>query len=118
MALSDQTELLNEDDVKAALGGDASVPAGDITSAVRATKAYVMREHSEASVTVGDVVTWPWDYKLGATKLAAGLVRGGFSAAVGGEVGDGYSMQALARLTDVEIEQLLRMGRFTPPRIG
>lgn len=117
MALSPQTELLTVADLKTAVG-DNTIPEDTFTLAVQATKAHVLRYHSVASVTVDGTITWPYDFKLGAVKLAAGLVRSGFSAATSSDPNDPLSQATLNRLTDLEIEQLLRIGRAQEPRIG
>ena len=73
-----------------------------------ATSAYVRRYHGEQP--------WTADTELGAAFLARGLWRDGHTPAIG----EGWEQNAnvFARLTDVRIEQLLRIGRFAPPVVG
>ena len=108
MALSNDTVLVTEDDVKLALGNTTGIKEDWITFAVAATIAYVVD-------LKGQLLTWPWDYKLGATKIAAGLVRDAASPAIA----EPFSSGSVARrATDVEIEQLLKTGRFQRPAVG
>lgn len=121
MPYSNTTQLVTPEDVTTALRGDSSVLADDITFAVAATKAYVARYHDTPYVDpTGDplVVNWPYDYKLGAVKLATALVKSGFSAAINADPSDPLVQSSLGRLTDIEIEQLLEIGRFATPLVG
>ena len=79
-----------------------------IRAAVEAANAYVRRYRGD--------VPWTADMELGAAKLAAGLVRDGYKPTIG----EGWEQNGnvFARVTDVEIEQLLRIGRFAPPVVG
>lgn len=120
MALSPVTVLLTDSDVIAALGDTTGIEDETITLAVMATIDYVGRYHSTPMTDAEPpTVAWPYSYKLGAVKLASGLVRGGLSAALGeNEPTDMFSNQAFERVTDISIEQLLRIGRFALPRIS
>lgn len=87
-----------------------NVTASDprLVAIVDATNAFVRRYRG----------TEPWtaDTELGAATLARGLWRDGYAPAVG----EGWEQQGnvFARLTDVKIEQLLRIGRFARPVVG
>lgn len=121
MPYSTATQLVTAEDVKLALRGDTAALDADIDLAVAATTAYVARYHDTPYVDpTADplVVAWPADYKAGAVKLAASLVRSGFSATLNSDPADPLVQSSLGRLTDVEIEQLLEIGRFATPRIG
>lgn len=93
-----------------------SAPADNakLARAVAAAVAYVARYHSEP---VGDGAAWPMDYVLGATKLAANLYRNANAPGVAEAFG-ATADTAYRRATDVQIEQLLRIGRFAPPMVG
>lgn len=118
VAYSGPTELLTPGDVRKALGDDAELAGDDLDLAVAATKAYVARLHTTPTTGTPPVVAWPADYKLGAIKLAAGLIRNGFSASIAPDPLDGQTQAALGRVSDIEIEQLLQIGRFAPTVIG
>lgn len=78
------------------------------TAAVDAANAYVARYRGNDE--------WTADTLLGAAMLARGIIRDGYTPAIG----EGWEQNAsvFARLTDVRIEQLLRLGRFAPPKVG
>lgn len=92
-----------------------TAPADDpkLAAAVAATIAYVARYHTSPD---GDT-PWPADYRLGAAKLGANLYRNANSPGVGEAFGVSNDV-AYRRATDVQIEQLLRIGRFAPPVVG
>lgn len=73
-----------------------------------ATTAYVNRYREGRE--------WTADTELGAAYLARGLWRDGHTPSIG----EGWEQQGnvFARLTDIKIEQLLRIGRFAPPAVG
>lgn len=99
--------------VKAELALTAPVDDPKLAEAVAATIAYVKRYHTAPA---GDV-EWPADYRLGAAKMAANLYRNANSPGVGEAFGISNDT-AYRRATDVQIEQLLRIGRFAPPVVG
>lgn len=82
--------------------------AGQLAGIVAATNAYIKRYRGDTP--------WTDDTMLGAAQLARGLWRDGYSPSIG----EGWEQQGnvFARLTDVKIEQLLRIGRFAPPVVG
>ncbi len=92
-----------------------TAPADDpkLASAVAATISYVNRYHTAPA----DGAEWPADYRLGAAKLAANLYRNANSPGVGEAFGVSNDV-AYRRATDVQIEQLLRIGRFAAPVVG
>lgn len=98
--------------VKAELALTAPADDPKLAAAVAATIAYVARYHSEP--TSGE---WPADYQLGAAKLAANLYRNANSPGVGEAFGISNDT-AYRRATDIQIEQLLRIGRFAAPVVG
>lgn len=99
--------------VKAELGLSAPAEEPKLVAAVAATIAFVARYHESPP----EGTDWNADYTLGATKLAAGLYRNANSPGVSETFGMG-SDTAFRRATDVQIEQLLRIGRFSPPMVG
>ena len=101
--------------------GQPNMPINDVrlVSVVKATNAYVRRYHKDPLDELGQPVEWPDDMRLGAARLGAGLLRdqnkpGITDNGLGGQIPD----SAFRRVTDVLIEQLLRIGRFAPPQIG
>jgi len=101
--------------------GMPNIPENDVRlqSLVKATNAYIRRYHTDPVDGAGLPVEWPDDKRLGAARLAAGLYRdqnkpGITDNGLGGQIPD----SAFRRVTDVLIEQLLRIGRFSPPEIG
>lgn len=103
--------LIPDDALRRAVGGQtpgANINADDLELAREAAYAYVIRAH-------GVRETWPADYILGAIRLAAGLYRDKANPGVTEPFG---SQNVHRRATDIQIEQLLEIGRFAPPRIG
>ncbi|HXG71272.1 MAG TPA: hypothetical protein VNJ04_11770 [Gemmatimonadaceae bacterium] len=80
----------------------------DVVAARDAAEAFVRRHHPGRT-------EWPADYVLGAVKLAAGLHR---DAATPGIAEPFAQANVYKRATDVEIEQLLQIGRFSTPVVG
>lgn len=105
--------LVTADQVIADLGLKVAPSDPKLAQCVAATVAYVSRYHEAPA---GDA-DWPDDYRLGAIRLAAGLYRNANSPGVSEAFGIG-SDQAFRRATDVQTEQLLRIGRFAPPMVG
>lgn len=104
-------ELIPDGALRRAVGGQtpgAAINADDLALARDAAYAYVVRAH-------GVLESWPADYKLGAIRLAAGLFRDKANPGVTEPFGQ---QNAHRRATDIQIEQLLELGRFAPPRIG
>ena len=100
-------------EVKAELGLTVDVNDAALLDAVSAAQAYVLRYHDAPA----DGEEWPDDYRLGAKRLAGGLYRNANSPGVSEAFGIS-SDTAYRRATDVQIEQLLRIGRFAPPMVG
>jgi len=101
--------------------GMPNIPANDIrlVGIVAATNAYVRRYHSDPLDEAGEPLPWPDDMRLGAARLAAGLYRNANSPGITDNgLGSAVSDTAFRRVTDVLIEQLLRIGRHAPPMIG
>jgi hypothetical protein len=97
------------------------IPTNDskLLTYVAAANEYVRRYHTDPVDAAGTPIEWPASYRLGAAKLAAGLYKNSNAPGItdnglGGPVSD----TQYRRATDVLIEQLLRIGRFAPPRIG
>lgn len=99
--------------VKAELALTAPADDPKLSEAVAATVAYVARYHTAPA----DGAEWPADYRLGAAKMAANLYRNSNSPGVGEAFGISNDT-AYRRATDVQIEQLLRIGRFAAPVVG
>lgn len=87
---------------------DTGGAPGERAAAVEAANAYVERYRPGGE--------WTAETLLGAAMLARGIIRDGYTPAIG----EGWEQNAsvFARLTDVRIEQLLRLGRFAPPKVG
>lgn len=64
---------------------------------------------------LGERETWSASQRLGAVKLAAGLYRDQASVGLAEAFSDANIRR---RATDVEIEQLLRIGRYQLPGVG
>ncbi|MFJ2370876.1 hypothetical protein [Microbacterium sp. NPDC087665] len=103
-----EATLIDEGAVRAACGLPASGEDGELTRAIAAARAYVERYH-------GVRATWPDDYRLGAIRLATGLYRDAAQKGMAEPFGQSNTAR---RATDIEIEQLLRIGRFAGPQIG
>jgi hypothetical protein len=106
------------DAVKLELG--MQIPANDakLVGAVNAANAYVRRYREDPTDELGAPTEWDAAARLGAARLAAGLYR---NANAPGITDNGLGMssdQAYRRATDVLIEQLLRVGRHSPPSVG
>lgn len=106
-------ELLTPAAVKTELALTAPADDPKLLTCVEATKAFVARYHTAPA----DDAAWPADYQLGAVKLAANLYRNSNSPGISEAFG-ATSDVAYRRATDVQIEQLLRIGRFAPPAVG
>lgn len=103
--------LIPDDALKRAVGEGtpgAVINDKDLALARDAAYAYVLRFHEDRE-------TWPADFTLGAIRLAAGLYRDKANPGVTEPFG---SSNTLRRATDVQIEQLLQIGRFAAPGIG
>lgn len=104
-------ELIPDDALRRAVTGSTAgaqpVPE-DLALAKAAATAYVIRHH-------GARAAWPADYQLGAIRLAAGLYRDKANPGVAEPFG---GTNVLRRATDVQIEQLLQIGRFALPEVG
>lgn len=100
--------MLTAQDVLTLTDVNAAPTDPKLAAIVSATNAYVTRYKGDGK--------WTPDTLLGAAQLARGLWRDGYTPAVG----EGWEQQVnvFARLTDVKIEQLLRIGRFAPPKVG
>ncbi|MFD2674992.1 hypothetical protein [Gulosibacter bifidus] len=85
---------------------EAGSDSARVAECAAAATAYVRRYRTE----------WDESCHLGALHLAAGLYRD--RATPGIAEGWESAQNVFARLTDVRIEQLCRIGRFAPPRIG
>lgn len=105
--------------VKIELGLQIPSNDGKLGNAVAAANEYVRRYHADPVDAAGTPIEWPASYRLGAAKLAAGLYRNANAPGItdNGLGGPGADT-TFRRATDVLIEQLLRIGRFSPPRIG
>lgn len=90
----------------AASRGDA-----DLELACDAAEAYVLRYLTEPADG------WTADQRLGALLLAVGLYRDKATPGVIEQYG-GIERAAYRRATDIQIEQLLRIGRHALPVIG
>lgn len=92
-----------------------TVPVTDpaLVACVDAAKAFVARYHDDPA----EGADWPADYRLGALRMAGGLYRNANSPGISEAFG-GISDTAYRRATDVQVEQLLRIGRFAPPAVG
>ena len=113
MALSDGSVLLTDDDLKSELGGQGLDPE-KVTRAKDAAIAFVLRRKADPTET-DPAGTWPADFKLGALRLAVGLYRDALKPGVAEPFAQG---NVYARATDVQIEQLLQIGRFSLPEVG
>ncbi|WP_217182607.1 hypothetical protein [Streptomyces sp. AC495_CC817] len=103
------TPLIDEGAARVACGLPATgEPDAELTRAIAAATAYVERYHGQRD-------EWPDDYRLGALRLATGLYR---DAAQKGLTEPFGTSNTARRATDIEIEQLLRIGRFALPQIG
>lgn len=103
--------LIPDAALRRAVGGQtpgANIDAADLALAKNAAYAYVLRSHSARE-------EWPGDYQLGAIRLAAGLYRDKGNPGITEPFSQG---NVLRRATDVQIEQLLQIGRFALPQIG
>lgn len=100
--------LIDEGAVRHACGLPAQGADGELERAIAASQSFVERYH-------GTRDEWPDDYRLGAVRLATGLYR---DAAQKGLVEPFGQSNTARRATDIEIEQLLRIGRFALPQIG
>lgn len=89
-----------------------------LAEVVAATNAFVRRYHSDPLDADGQPVEWGADKRLGAARLAAGLYRNANAPGVSDNGFGATSDVAFRRATDILIEQLLRIGRFAPPRVG
>ncbi|GAB2558778.1 hypothetical protein [Leucobacter ruminantium] len=104
-------ELIKDADLRRSVGGDtpgAAIDAEALALAKAAAIAYVVRHH-------GALEAWPADYQLGALRLAAGLYR---DKANPGTTDPFGNANVHRRATDIQIEQLLEVGRFARPRVG
>lgn len=99
--------------VKEELSLTAPAENAKLAQSVAAAVSYVARYHREPT----EGTAWPADYVLGATKLAANLYRNANAPGVGEAFGVS-SDTSFRRATDVQIEQLLRIGRFSRPMVG
>lgn len=106
-------EVVTAAAVKTELALTAPADEPKLLDAVAAAAAFVARYHTAPA----DNQPWPADYRLGAVKLAANLYRNSNSPGVSEAFG-GAGDQAFRRATDVQIEQLLRIGRFAAPLVG
>lgn len=104
--------LIPEAALKRAVGGQSpgsgQTVQDDLDLAREAAYAFVLRHHEARD-------EWPGDYVLGAIRLAAGLYRDKANPGVTEAFG---SSNVHRRATDIQIEQLLRIGRFQLPQIG
>lgn len=85
---------------------------------VAATNAFVRRYHRDPVDQDGQQIEWGADKRLGAARLAAGLYRNANAPGISDNGFGATSDVAFRRATDILIEQLLRIGRFAPPRVG
>jgi hypothetical protein len=102
--------------------GMPNIPNNDqkLVALVAATNAYVRRYRTDPidPVTL-QPVAWDDAARLGAARLAAGLYRNANSPGITDSgLGGAASDTAFRRVTDVLIEQLLRIGRHAPPSVG
>lgn len=97
-------------EVAAARAGTSPADA-DLIACCDAAEAYVLRYLTKPDAG------WSADQKLGALLLALGLYRDKASPGVIENYG-GLDRAAYRRATDVQIEQLLRIGRYAKPVIG
>ena len=107
----DPTVLIPDDALRRAVGGQtqgAVINTEDLELAKTAAEAYVHRYK-------GQQTEWPADVRLGALRLAAGLYR---DKARPGVVEAFSQENTHRRATDIQIEQLLRIGRFAEPQVG
>lgn len=102
--------LIPAEALQAQLPAGASITSPDVVLAREAAYAYVTRYHD-----LPGEAGWPYDYRLGAVKLTASLYR---DKASPGVVEPFSSGNVYKRATDIEIEQLLRIGRFALPGVG
>ncbi|MCT2043400.1 hypothetical protein M3D15_08690 [Pseudoclavibacter alba] len=92
------------------IGVEATGDASDaLTLAAEAATEYIKRYR-------GDEKAWGADVEKGAYLLAANLYRDNASTGIA----EGWETQGnpFARATDIRIEQLCRIGRFAPPKVG
>ncbi len=111
MSTTEAGELIPDEALKRAVVGSvagATPVEGDLKLAKEAAIAYVERFH-------GIRDKWPADYQLGAVRLAAALYRDKANPGATDPFGTG---NVLRRATDVQIEQLLQVGRFAAPEVG
>lgn len=104
-------ELIADDALSRAVTGStqgATPLPDDLTLAKEAATAYVERFHGKRD-------EWPADYRLGALRLAAGLYRDKANPGITEPFSSGNVMR---RATDIQIEQLLELGRFAMPKVG
>ncbi|MFJ3394004.1 hypothetical protein [Leifsonia aquatica] len=113
MALSPANVLLTEDDLKSELGGQGVDP-DKVKRATDAAIAFVLRRKADPT-KLDPPETWAADFKLGALRLAVGLYRDALKPGVAEPFAQG---NVYARATDVQIEQLLQIGRFALPVVG
>lgn len=97
----------------AAAATRAAAAAGDpdLILACNAADAYVRRYLDEPDTG------WTADQKLGGLLLAVGLYRDKATPGVIEQYGT-IERAAYRRATDIQIEQLLRIGRYAKPVIG
>lgn len=86
--------------------GEAVTDEARANECARAATSYICRYRD----------AWDDSCHQGAVQLAAGLYRD--RATPGIAEGWESAGNVFARLTDVRIEQLCRIGRFAPPKIG
>lgn len=101
--------------------GMPNIPNNDsnLVALVAATNAYVRRYREDPTDELGAPVEWDAAARLGAARLAAGLYRNANKPGITDNgLGGAASDTAFRRVTDVLIEQLLRIGRSAPPSVG
>lgn len=99
------------DKAAAAARAAVAVDNADLVLACDAAEAYVRRYLDEPATG------WSADQRLGALLLAVGLFRDKATPGVIEQYG-GIERAAYRRATDIQIEQLLRIGRHALPVIG
>lgn len=102
--------LVTEEALKGLLGPGADNE--QVKLCVEATEAYVERYLGARDE---QRPTWSSAEQLGARKLARNLYRDSMQSGIAAPYEEPGMFK---RATDVEIEQLLRIGRYAPPRVG